>query len=371
MHLKKALYLFIGLFLSEFLISQESVAVTSNKNSAEASYIQKVFKDLNEDKYVFVNDCENLNCNETLENINADTLYKLDLFIDSDNISLALIKIDIENSKLLISSLETCEGCSYFEFLDFFKSLDFQSERINYFDTSPIFKVVEVPDQDNRQYSELQINTNNDYKVQVNGMDFGSGTIVIKGETNSLATVTVNDFRFQEYESAVTFGQDSLLNINLERKTIAVNIDSFPSGGSVNINGDNVGVTPLEINSFLGLSYDISLRLEGHNNYDLKRTFTTESPVFIRHDFVRQTGRISIQLNKPNKDVLIKLNGGDPEILSTFVNRRGIRELPTGEYEIELIYKELVEKFKIKITNNKESTIKYNFVDDIDIPITF
>jgi len=45
--------------------------------------------------------------------------------------------------------------------------------------------------------------------------------------------------------------------------------------------------------------------------------------------------------------------------------------LPTGEYEIELIYKELVEKFKIKITNNKESTIKYNFVDDIDIPITF
>ena len=116
--------------------------------------------------------------------------------------------------------------------------------------------------------------------------------IILDGEDKGITPLTIESLKSGKYavklikngyfvwKKEIEITNGSVINLKAELETIygSLVLNSLPSGASIYIDGDLVGVTPLKINNLEGGEYEVGIELKGYERFtDMARVEAGDS----------------------------------------------------------------------------------------------
>ena len=137
----------------------------------------------------------------------------------------------------------------------------------------------------------------------------------------------------------------------------AIDINSEPVGATVEIDGDDKGVTPIKISSLTGGAHRLRISLPGYQTIEEEITVTDEHKNFTR-DYRLKTKQTTVQIRATPSGGILRVNGvvTDAKSLSLTSGQTHILRYQKTGY--------LAQTRELKVTANESSPIVFNLAEE-------
>jgi hypothetical protein len=122
------------------------------------------------------------------------------------------------------------------------------------------------------------------------------------------------------------------VNVNLERETTALTIDSDPPGASVTVNGQDVGTAPVMLPRQPIGKVKVEMSMTGYSRFSRELTLNDSRPKRIMGELESTTGGLRIATSPGGADVYVngEFKGRTPKVGGTL----RVQDVPEGRHEI-------------------------------------
>ncbi len=326
-------------------------------------------------KNLFPDNCED-QCYEFLDSTPHDILITYKIFTRSDLSVLYLNLFDLKTNEEIFRKALRCNFCSTVDFKSQITQLQLLNSNeeirnpeqfVSIFPPSLGFKFKDQKDSD---LVTIEIDTSsNDADIFLDDVLYGQGKISVSAPKNSEYTLRISKPGFKQVTQKISFKSSMTVKPQFKPLTVNLVINSNIQNTQIRIDGERQGNTPINLKEVpIGSSLIIEATKQGFKDYTSEYSVTKDSKEIIV-ELENQIGFLKVIHDVKSSDISIYSNKNLLGKLSDFNN--DIVPLPTGKQNIELRHTDSAKNKNFTIKEDRFVEWKINFIENVEVNITF